>query len=153
MADPSNKDAPLANADKEEHILDNLVQMWTAEHNQQVELWNQRQRVKALLTEEAEGVRLAQEREAQRLIDNEAERERVDLEKKKLNINDFNDKVEVRNIIIPHPSQYALLKLKNFKFVELWYFSPEGCRETAKSSSSTMEDTFGISKVDDIITM
>ncbi|KIK94002.1 hypothetical protein PAXRUDRAFT_12322 [Paxillus rubicundulus Ve08.2h10] len=68
-------------------------------------------------------------------------------------MNDFDNEVEVGNVIILHPSQYALLKLKNFEFIELWYFSPDGCRDTAKSSSSTMEDTFGISKVDDILTM
>ncbi|KIJ06992.1 hypothetical protein PAXINDRAFT_19805 [Paxillus involutus ATCC 200175] len=167
MADPSNevcpnfaldfyrpmRDALLVNADNEEQILDNLVQMWTAEHNQRVELWNERQRVEALLAEEAEGVRRTQEREAQCLVDDEAERERTDLEKKKPKMNDFDDEVEVGNVIIPRPSQYALLKLKNFEFVELWYFSPEGCRDAAKSSSSIMEDTFGISKVDDILTM
>ncbi|KIK75751.1 hypothetical protein PAXRUDRAFT_18724 [Paxillus rubicundulus Ve08.2h10] len=148
MADPSNKvspnfaldfyrpmwDALLANANNEEQIFDNLVQMWTVEYNQRVELWNERQ-------------------EAQRLVVDEAERERLDLEKKKLKMNDFKDKVEVGNVIIPRPSQYALLKLKFFKFIELWYFSPDGCRDTAKSSISTMEDTFGISKVDDILTM
>ncbi|KIK80051.1 hypothetical protein PAXRUDRAFT_52669, partial [Paxillus rubicundulus Ve08.2h10] len=40
-----------------------------------------------------------------------------------------------------------------YEFIELWYFSPKGCRDAAKSSSSTTEDTFGISKVDDILTM
>jgi hypothetical protein len=69
------RDALLVNADNEEQILDNLVQMWTAEHNQRVELWNERQQVEALLAEEAEGVRLTQEREAQRLVDDKAERE------------------------------------------------------------------------------
>ncbi|KIK81734.1 hypothetical protein PAXRUDRAFT_15075 [Paxillus rubicundulus Ve08.2h10] len=68
-------------------------------------------------------------------------------------MNDFDDKVEVGDVIIPCPSQYAVLKLKNFEFIELWYFSPKGCRDAAKTSTSTMEDTFGISKVDDILTM
>ncbi|KIJ09214.1 hypothetical protein PAXINDRAFT_87784 [Paxillus involutus ATCC 200175] len=147
------RDALLVNADNEEQILDNLVQMWTTEHNQRVELWNERQQAEALLAEEAEGVRLTEEREAQHLVDDEAEREQTDLEKKKPKMNDFDDEVEVGSIIIPHPSQYALLKLKFFEFVELWYFSLEGCRDAAKSSSSTMEDTFGISKVDDILTI
>ncbi|KIK82347.1 hypothetical protein PAXRUDRAFT_153897, partial [Paxillus rubicundulus Ve08.2h10] len=118
-----------------------------------VTAWNERQCIEALLAEEVEEVRVVQERAAQRLIDDEAEREHVELEKKKPKMNDFDDKAEVRNIIIPCPSQYAVLKLKNFEFIELWYFSPEGCRDMAKSSSSTMEDTFGIAKVDDILTM
>ncbi|KAF8840256.1 hypothetical protein BDN67DRAFT_981227 [Paxillus ammoniavirescens] len=160
MADPSNETCPnfasdfyrpirnalAANAENEQQVLDNLVQMWTAEHNQRVAVWNDGQRVEALLAEEAEQVRLVQEREAQRLVDDEAEREQAELEKKKPKMNNFNDGVEVGNVIIPRPSQYAILRLKNFEFVELWYFSPDGCRDAAKSSSSTMEDTFGISK-------
>ncbi|KIJ18223.1 hypothetical protein PAXINDRAFT_71517, partial [Paxillus involutus ATCC 200175] len=81
------------------------------------------------------------------------EREHAELENKKPKMNNFNNEAKVGNIIIPRPSQYAVIKLKNFEFIELWYFSPEGCRDTAKSSSSTMEDTFGIAKVDDILTM
>ncbi|KIK90574.1 hypothetical protein PAXRUDRAFT_151585 [Paxillus rubicundulus Ve08.2h10] len=127
--------------------------MWTAEHDQRVTAWNERQHMEALLAEEAEEVCVAQEQAAQHLIDNEAEREHAELEKKKPKMNNFNDETEVGNVIIPRPSQYAILKLKNFEFVELWYLSPEGCRDAAKSSSSTMEDTFSIAKVDDVLTM
>ncbi|KAF8837056.1 hypothetical protein BDN67DRAFT_909952, partial [Paxillus ammoniavirescens] len=125
----------------------------TCTHVQRVAAWTERQHLEALLADEAEEVRLAQVREAQCLADDETERERIELEKKKPKMNDFDNKVEVGNVIIPRPSQYAILKLKKFEFIELWYFSPEGCRDAAKSSSSTMEDTFGISKVDDILTM
>ncbi|KIK74423.1 hypothetical protein PAXRUDRAFT_19888 [Paxillus rubicundulus Ve08.2h10] len=148
MADPSNEVCPdftsvfyrlirealLANAENEQQVLDNLVQMWTAEHVQRVAAWTERQHLEILLADEAEEVCLAQE-------------------KKKPKMNDFDDEVEVGNVIIPRPSQYAILKLKNFEFIEFWYFSPEGCRDAAKSSSSTMEDTFGILKVDDVLTM
>ncbi|KIK77233.1 hypothetical protein PAXRUDRAFT_17639 [Paxillus rubicundulus Ve08.2h10] len=122
----------MAHAENPQQVLEDMVQMWTVEHNQRVATWIERQRAEALLAEEADGVCLLQEREAQRLVEAEAERE---------------------NVIIPCPSQYAVLKLKKIEFVELWYFSPERCRDAAKSSSSTMEDTFGISKVDDILTM
>ncbi|KIK77727.1 hypothetical protein PAXRUDRAFT_100519, partial [Paxillus rubicundulus Ve08.2h10] len=158
MADPSNKvcpnftldcyqpmhDALMAHAENAQQVLENMVQMWTMEHNQQVATWNEQQHIEAMLAEEANGVRLLQERE-----DNEAEKERAEAEKRKPKMNDFNDKVEVRDVIIPCPFQYTVLKLKNFEFVELWYFSPEGCRDAVKTSTSTMEDTFSISKVDD----
>ncbi|KIK90741.1 hypothetical protein PAXRUDRAFT_151284 [Paxillus rubicundulus Ve08.2h10] len=156
MADPSNEVCPdftsvfyqpihealLANAENKQQVLDNLVQMWTAEHHLEI-----------LLADEAEEVCLVQVREAQCLVDDETERERIEQEKKKPKMNSFDDEVEVGNIIIPRPSQYAILKLKNFEFIELWYFLPEGCRDAVKSSSSTMEDTFSISKVDDVLTM
>ncbi|KIK78725.1 hypothetical protein PAXRUDRAFT_54756, partial [Paxillus rubicundulus Ve08.2h10] len=139
--------------ENKQKVLNNLVQMWTAEHVQRVAAWTKRQHLETLLADEAEEVRLAQVREAQCLIDDKTAREQIEQEKKKPKMNDFNNEVEVGNVIIPCPSQYAILKLKNFEFIELWYFSPEGCRDAAKSSSSTMEDTFSISKVDDVLTM
>ncbi|KIK78094.1 hypothetical protein PAXRUDRAFT_17069 [Paxillus rubicundulus Ve08.2h10] len=147
------REALLANTEDKQQVLNNLVQMWTTEHVQRVTAWTERQHLEALLADKAEEVRLAQVREAQCLADDETARERIELEKKKPKMNDFNDKVKVGNIIIPCPSQYAILKQNFFDFIELWYFSPEECRDAAKSSSSTMEDTFGISKVDDILTM
>ncbi|KIK77997.1 hypothetical protein PAXRUDRAFT_86011, partial [Paxillus rubicundulus Ve08.2h10] len=150
MADPSNEvypyfaldcyqplcDALMDHAENPQQVLEDMVQMWTIEHNQR-----------------ADRVCLLQEREAQHPVEAEAEREQAEVEKKKPKMNDFDNEVEVRNVIIPHPSQYVVLKLKFLEFIELWCFSPEGCRDVAKSSSSTMEDTFGISKVDDILTM
>ncbi|KAF9239302.1 hypothetical protein BU15DRAFT_46860 [Melanogaster broomeanus] len=167
MVDPSNEACPdfaseffrpicealLPTMENEQQVLDNLIQMWTVEHNQRVDLWNADQREAAMLTAAAEEARLDREREAQRLLEVEVEKERLEVEKKKPKISDFDDDVEVGDVITPRPSQYAILKLKNFEFVELWYFSPEGCKDAAKTSTSTMEDTFGISKVDDILTM
>ncbi|KIK78805.1 hypothetical protein PAXRUDRAFT_16672 [Paxillus rubicundulus Ve08.2h10] len=69
MADPSNK------------VLENMVQMWTMEHNQQVATWNEQQHIEALLAEKANGVCLLQEREAQHLANNEAEKEQAEAEK------------------------------------------------------------------------
>ncbi|KIK79965.1 hypothetical protein PAXRUDRAFT_16044 [Paxillus rubicundulus Ve08.2h10] len=167
MADPSNEVCPdftldcyqplcnalMAHAENPQQVFEDMVQMWTVEHNQWVATWIERQCTEALLAEEANEVHLLQERESKHLAEAEAERERAEVEKKKPKMNNFDDEVEVGNVIIPHPSQYMILKLKNYEFIELWYFSPKGCRDVAKSSSSIMEDTFGISKVDDILTM
>ncbi|KAF9236388.1 hypothetical protein BU15DRAFT_50162 [Melanogaster broomeanus] len=79
-----------------------------------------------MLTAAAEEDRLDREREAQRLLEVEVEKERLEVEKKKPKISNFDDDVEVGDVITPRPSQYVILKLKNFEFVELWYFSPEG---------------------------
>ncbi|KAG1891758.1 uncharacterized protein F5891DRAFT_964150, partial [Suillus fuscotomentosus] len=48
-------------------------------------------------------------------------------EKKKLKINNFNADLPVSDVIIPYPSQFVLQKVKNMEFIELWYFSPDGC--------------------------
>ncbi|KAG1809128.1 uncharacterized protein BJ212DRAFT_1302695 [Suillus subaureus] len=67
---------------------------------------------------------------------------------KKPKINNFYAGVVVTDVLIPCPSQYALQKIKSMEYVELWYFSPEGCQEAADSSRSTAEDSFGLVKVD-----
>ncbi|XP_006456663.1 hypothetical protein AGABI2DRAFT_122550 [Agaricus bisporus var. bisporus H97] len=49
---------------------------------------------------------------------------------------------------IPDPSDHALQRLRNYEYVELWYFTPKGC-EAAASHAVTLEaDTFTITKAD-----
>ncbi|KAG0692844.1 hypothetical protein DFH29DRAFT_817049, partial [Suillus ampliporus] len=51
------------------------------------------------------------------------------------------------------PSQFAIHKLKSFEYVKLWYFSPDGCRETADNAKTSADDTFGLTKVEDFVTL
>jgi hypothetical protein len=68
-------------------------------------------------------------------------------------MNGFNATASVGDSITPHPSQYAIQKLNNFEYVEIWYFSPEGCKEAMKTSRSIMDDTFSLTKLDDHLTI
>ncbi|KAG2344672.1 hypothetical protein BDR05DRAFT_857887, partial [Suillus weaverae] len=68
--------------------------------------------------------------------------------KRKPKINDFDAEAVVADVLIPCPSQYALQKIKGMEYIELWYFSPEGCREASDNSRSTVENSFGLAKVD-----
>jgi hypothetical protein len=73
---------------------------------------------------------LAQEAEdtAQRLArELELEAERAELLKKRPKMRDFVIGKKISNSIAPRPSTFALNKLENFEYVELWYFSPDGC--------------------------
>jgi len=46
---------------------------------------------------------------------------------------------------IPHNlSQYATGKIENMEYVELWYFTTEGCKEASKATPTAADDTFGI---------
>lgn len=49
---------------------------------------------------------------------------------------------------LPDPSEQALRKLRNFEYVELWYFTPKGCEVAAAHAVSLDADTFTISKSD-----
>ena len=48
---------------------------------------------------------------------------------------------------IPHsPSKYAIGKVENIEYIELWYFTTEGCREAGKATPSVADETFSILK-------
>ena len=48
---------------------------------------------------------------------------------------------------VPHsPSEYAIGKVENIEYVELWYFTTEGCKEAGKATPSVADETFGLLK-------
>jgi hypothetical protein len=77
------------------------------------------------------------------------EKERLDAKKKKPKMNGFSATTTISDAIAPRPSQYAIQKLDNFEYIELWYFSPKGCKDTMKSSLSIADDTFSLARLDD----
>ena len=130
-----------------------LTAAWNPTHVQDVSAWNQQ--VQADLAEQEELARLAEEEEARRQADDEHEKEeeRKEQEKKRPKINNFNESKMVADHVMPHPSQFAIGKLKSFSFVELWYFTDKGCTEAQISSRAQLDDTYGLTKVDDLIAL
>jgi len=60
----------------------------------------------------------------------------------------INENMMVNNFIQDRPSSYALTKMKNKEYVELWYFTPEGCRDASENHHTQPMDTFGMMNVD-----
>ncbi|KAG1907548.1 uncharacterized protein F5891DRAFT_974248 [Suillus fuscotomentosus] len=87
------------------------------------------------------------------LAEQEAETEHKEVEKKKPKINDFKVGTSVSDNLTHCPSQYAIHKLKSFEYVELWYFSPDSCKDTADEAKSSADGTFGFTKVDDFVAL
>ena len=75
------------------------------------------------------------------------------MEKKKPKIGDFDESKQIPNVLLPHLSQYAIQKLKQFEYVELWYFSPDGYCKATRESRSTADDALGIAKSDEVLTL
>ena len=102
--------------------------------------------------EEAEALQAQQlrdEEEARRAEEEKiAEAEKKELEKKKPKINDFDEDHMADSIIMPRPSPFALNKLKNFEYIELSYFTPEGCATAAEVSRATADEAFGLTNLD-----
>ncbi|KAG0694561.1 hypothetical protein DFH29DRAFT_1072861 [Suillus ampliporus] len=130
-----------------------LATGWQQDRDIRLAAWMQQTNEEALLALEAaqaEHARLEQER---LLLEQEAENACKKTEKKKPKINDFKVGTSVGDTLTPRPSQYAIHKLKSFKYVELWYFSPDGCKETADKAKSLADGTYGFTKVDDFIAL
>ncbi|KAF8814327.1 hypothetical protein BYT27DRAFT_7082527 [Phlegmacium glaucopus] len=81
------------------------------------------------------------------------QQERIEPEKKKPKMKDFDDAAAVGNYIAPRPAQYALRWIEDFKYVELWYLTPEGCTNATQHQQTQNDDTFGLTKVDDMVTL
>jgi len=131
-----------------EEAAANLTATWSQHNAAQRATWQ-------LQEEEDAALRQVQEladQEAALALQAQADREAADAlkesEKKKLKMHTFDATKSIGADIIDHPSPYAIERLKKFEYVELWYFSPEGCLDASLSQRSASEDAFGISKSD-----
>ena len=116
--------------------------------------WNLQRAADARAAQQAEQACREQEEEDERLTREEAECEQHEADKKKHKMNPFTLGVSVPDVLVHPPSQYALQKLSTFDYVELWYFTLAGRLDAAKhSNKSQADDTFGISKVEDHLTV
>ncbi|KAG1859981.1 hypothetical protein C8R48DRAFT_605470 [Suillus tomentosus] len=145
-------DIRRATGQSQEDVVTRLTQSWTDGHNQRVNEWNLNREQEAAEAAEIEQARAAQEEEARILREAEAEKEKAEAEKKKPKMGSFDETVSVGDSISPRPSQYAIQKLNNFDYIELWYFSPDGCKEALRTARSVADD-FGLTRVDDQLTI
>ncbi|KAG6379341.1 hypothetical protein JVT61DRAFT_11801 [Boletus reticuloceps] len=143
-----------AHGEEDHQAVQRLLDAWETNRARRAQVWVEAQEDAARVAEDAERELRHLEEEAERLATEEAEREKREAEKKKPKMNVFEPESSVGNVLIPRPSQYALQKLSSFDFVELWYFSPEGCADAARNNSkSHADDTFGLSRTDDVLTV
>ena len=130
-----------------DQAVENLATSWTTQNTAQKAAWTLQleadaaaQRVRDQDAEDAADAIQAQ-------ADREADDALRDLEKKRPKMHSFNPMKSIGADILPHPSPYALERVKKFEYIELWYFSPEGCRDALSQRTST-EDSFGFTKSD-----
>ncbi|KAG1718680.1 hypothetical protein EDB19DRAFT_1920178 [Suillus lakei] len=131
-----------------EEVANKLIMGWQQDRDIWLTAWNLQVNKEARLAAEA-----AQAEQEWLLLEQEAENERHEVEKKKPKINDFKAGASVSDTLTHCPSQYAIHKLKSYEYVELWYFSPDGCREAANEAKSSADGTFGFTKVDDFVAL
>lgn len=134
-----------------EQVIEALNTSWNQNHEARVQRWNQQIIEDANAEEEAQ--RQVAEQEAQQQNPEPRDNDPKDSEKKKPKMNDFDDTAVVDSYIAPRPAQYALRRIEEFDYVELWYLTPEGCSDTSQNLQTQNDDVFGITKVDDMISL
>ncbi|KIK80158.1 hypothetical protein PAXRUDRAFT_15938 [Paxillus rubicundulus Ve08.2h10] len=131
-----------------------LLAAWQADRMNRIAAWNMQKEVEARAAEEANQAHRLQEEEEELLANEESEHEQCEVEKKKPKMNTLTPGLSVADVLIHPPSQYALQKLSMFNYIEMWYFSWAGHLDAAKHHDrSQADDTFGISKIDDHLTV
>ncbi|KAF8152698.1 hypothetical protein K438DRAFT_1778439 [Mycena galopus ATCC 62051] len=83
----------------------------------------------------------------------EAAAEKREADKKKPKLNGFDSSQGISDAIAPRPSVFTLRKLERFEYIELWYFTREGCDDTAASAANRTinEDAFALTKIDNVV--
>ncbi|KAF8126028.1 hypothetical protein EV363DRAFT_1174852 [Boletus edulis] len=137
----------------EQQAVTRLNEIWEQDRARRVVVWDQQRAEQQRADELAQQEERAEEEERIHLEQDEAEKERKEAEKKKPKINDFDSDLPPPSVIIPRPSQYAIQKITSFEFVEMWYFSPDGCSEAARNHRSQADDALGLSATNDILTL
>ncbi|KAG1846465.1 hypothetical protein F4604DRAFT_1595008 [Suillus subluteus] len=140
--------ALVAGGISREDALANMANRWRFERQERIDLWQEQTEEDAHVAQEC----LEHENAEKEAEEQEEQRE---AEKKKPKINDFDTAAIVADVIIPRPSQYAIQKIKNMEYVELWYFSPDGCREasTTSRSMSDSDNASGFAKVNGMVAL
>ncbi|GLB40120.1 hypothetical protein LshimejAT787_0706300 [Lyophyllum shimeji] len=143
----------------EEEAVTSLKDAWT-EHNRQLrERWDREAEDRqagadgAPQGQPAEGEQQQLQPEELPALQQEVDEERPEREKKtKAKLRAFNPDLSVASVLAPRPSSYALNKLANFEYCELWYFTQEGCEDAQRTHRTEADDSFGMSKMGELVT-
>ncbi|KAG1781872.1 hypothetical protein EV702DRAFT_1238597 [Suillus placidus] len=136
-----------------DEVAADLIAAWQQDLALRAVAWTRQMDEDVRLTAEATRAELELRDQERLQLEHEAKVELREAEKKKPKINDFVAGVAVGDTLTPYPSQYTIHKLKAFEYVELWYFSPDGCKATADEAKTNADNTFGFTKVEDFIAL
>ena len=145
------REALTQNGMTPEQAVQALDDSWAHNHEERTQAWDQ-QVLDDAAAEEARGPQQPQldPPPQQPLAPEEG---RVEAERKKPAMRDFDDTTTVGNYIAPRPAQYALRRIEEFEYVELWYFTPEGCSDATQHQPTQNEDAFGLSRVNNMVAL
>jgi len=135
----------------EDQAIASLNESWDLGHQERLAEWNTQVETERQAREDDERRALEQAEEARKKQEEEEERERREIEKKRPQMNDFNETQMVDDVVSLRPSPYATRKLEDFEYVELYYFTPEGCRDAHENHRTQHEESLGLANVEGVL--
>ncbi|KAF8172744.1 hypothetical protein BJ912DRAFT_886588 [Pholiota molesta] len=149
------------NGSTNEQAIEALTQAWTLQNEELRERWAQ-QVEQDQQEAEAQAAQAAAQGNGEQgneppadpvqAVEPELANENLEKDKKaKMKLRSFNPQRSVASVLAPRPSTYAINKVANFEYVELWYFTKEGCKEAQSTQRTETDDSFGMSRVGDLV--
>ncbi|KDR72390.1 hypothetical protein GALMADRAFT_253193, partial [Galerina marginata CBS 339.88] len=134
-----------------EAAVERLKAAWTTDNDAKKLAWQQQE----LADREAAAQREQEEEDQHRNEEPQRneQNETRETEKKKPKLNSFVANRPIATAIKLRPSRFALHKLEERDYIELSYFTPEGCAEAANNDHAVAEEAFAFSKVNDLVSL
>jgi len=121
------------------------------DNNTRKTAWEEQLREEEVAAAEARLVQGADEQQEHEEHRKDEEAERKEKEKKRLKLKDFVTNKPVRDMTQLRPSCYTIHKLDEWEYIELYYFTLEGCTEAARLDCTITQDAFTLTKADDTL--
>lgn len=64
--------------------------------------------------------------------------------KKKATYVDFDENATIASRIPHYPNEFAVRRIKAIEYVDLWYFTTEGCKEASKATPTVADEAFSL---------
>ena len=130
----------------EEEAVARLTRVWNQENHARKEAW-------AWQLKEDQQAAGEEDRLARELEQNGLDVAHHECEKKKPKINNFDINSSIGSYITPRPSTYAINKLESFDYVELFYFTWEGCLNALNNHHTEADNTYSLSSIGDLVSL
>ncbi|THH13682.1 hypothetical protein EW146_g6576, partial [Bondarzewia mesenterica] len=137
-------------ASSHEAVAQRLADSWLLEHQARVDAYTAQQLQVQAEREQAELEEADRQRDEAAQKQQESQQEITKMHER-FGKADANTMVDVH--LPARPSTYALEKLRKCEYVELYYFTPQGCQEAASSIHDSSDSTYAIAEIGDKLTL
>ncbi|KAJ7619876.1 hypothetical protein B0H17DRAFT_964849 [Mycena rosella] len=135
---------PMTDAEAAAHMATG----WNTARDARKPLWDAQVQADADQAAADAAALTAQEEADRTAADAAAEAERAEAEKKKPKLGDFDKTLLIPDFLGPRASNFAKKKLDDKEYVELWYWTREGCLDAeAHRGGVEADESFGITQV------